>query len=940
MADPLVSKLPTEVELVFEVMPCLSARQTYDSATAPHPCSYFGEWGFYHSYDYASAGPPDQPQIDLPVVYAGKRQVVPELLSGCRKAPILCVGINPNLPGWTDSTRSAIHPYFDDVLQYAHYFRYRTSDKLRVPLTDYEDLLGAGSDEPSSPQPLTTVGDDIPVEPARVLMYVQYQRLLDGLAQRQGWQDHKLAVGEDIAYANMVACPSTRWVVRRSQEDPAMPVMGAARARGIVGECFYERKYFLRQLVQSLPAVIVVFSQTTAREFITALAGRFTAGDPDPDEPLADLFTRTIRLRYGQLSDGTNLDARVIFMPHASARPAEFDEMLGRALDCLEEEVQSGALIYRPQTGHLQRGRGMCVFCSNALYRIGTCDYEQELKPIAHGEVGPLAAAPDGRDPLVDKSEQMRLLADLMDTRSVAPTSAGRRAHAAAAQRLIVRGTVVSMAGDPQPNSAVYIADGRIAAITQSGSPVPDGFSGARTVDTDGFIYPGLLDLHNHLPYNVLPLWKPPRRFDNRAQWLRHPEYSRHIGEPMDVLVASGQNAIKAVIRYVEVKLLLGGVTSTQGLRSRFGGQKFYRGLVRNFEVPDSPGLKAAGSRVIDIDQGATADLRASLDTGRPLFFHLAEGIDTKARQQFVLLQDNSLLRKNLIGIHSLGLRPAQRHAMTKAKSWTVWSPLSNSLLYGQTIDPTVLVQEKSPFALGCDWTPSGSRNLLMELKVAWLCAQQVESVDDRLGFEDLANAVTVRAATAAAWQGQLGTIEVGKLADLLVLDARNDDPYENLVRATEREVKLVTVAGIPRCGDAKLMRMAGLSDALTEALTVGGRRKRLHLHQPDSPLGTLTFKAARERLKSVLSDLDFARNNPASFEPLGAGPHIDIDLDMQPTEIDSGPSPLADLPPLSSVVLDAPTVIDDPGLFDTLDGFEHLPGFYKGPQGLRQFYR
>ena len=101
---------------------------------------------FTYSYDYASAGPPEQPQINLPVVYAGKRQVVPELLSGCRKAPILCVGINPNLPGWTEGTRNAIHPYFEDFLQYAHYFRYRTCDKLRIPRNDYQDRVGGATD--------------------------------------------------------------------------------------------------------------------------------------------------------------------------------------------------------------------------------------------------------------------------------------------------------------------------------------------------------------------------------------------------------------------------------------------------------------------------------------------------------------------------------------------------------------------------------------------------------------------------------------------------------------------------------------------------------------------------------------------------------------------------------------------------------------------------
>ena len=66
----------------------------------------------------------------------------------------MCVGINPNLPGWTSSTRNAIHPYFDDLLQFAHYFRYRTRDKLRIPEDDYEALIGVTSDDPGTARPL------------------------------------------------------------------------------------------------------------------------------------------------------------------------------------------------------------------------------------------------------------------------------------------------------------------------------------------------------------------------------------------------------------------------------------------------------------------------------------------------------------------------------------------------------------------------------------------------------------------------------------------------------------------------------------------------------------------------------------------------------------------------------------------------------------------
>ncbi|WP_123024279.1 amidohydrolase family protein [Mycolicibacterium stellerae] len=951
MADKPVSKLPTEVELVFEVMPCLSMRETYDSAAERHPCAYFSEWGYYHSYDYAKAGPPDRPMINLDVVYAGKRQVVPELLSGCRKAPILCVGINPNLPGWPESTRDAIHPYFEDVLQYAHYFRYRTREKLRIPRSDYKRLLGDATDDPSSPRPLTEPGDDIPVQPSRVLMYVQYQRLLDGLAERMGWSDHKLAVGEDISYANMVACPSAHWVVKPDSDNPEMPVMGKERAAGIVSECFVERRYFLRQLTQSVPPVILVFSQTTAREFISALSHRFSKGEPKPDERLADLFKREIRLSYGQLSNGTELDARVIFMPHASSNPAQFAKMLGPSIDILEEELSRGNLVYKKTTGHLRRGRGACVFCTNSLYTIGPCDYEKELRPIAPAPVAPLAGPPatTGQravpDPLVDKVEQLSLLNQLMGRpASGVPKGADRPRRAAAPPPLILRGKVVPMVGAPIADGAVYIRASRIVAVGRADHDVPQGFSQATTVVTDGVIYPGLLDLHNHLPYNILPLWHTPRAFGNRNDWLDLPEYSQNVGEPMKAVTEAGQSYRKAIIRYIETKALLSGVTSIQGLRSTFGALNgLYRGIVRNFEAPDDPALgPAARTQLGDISESTVNALKEKLDSGRATFWHLAEGIDADAREQFTLADSNLLLRPNLIGIHSLGLRAADHRRMKTKKSWVAWSPLSNLLLYGKTINPQILAEKKLFFTLGCDWTPSGSRNMLMELKVAWLCSQQVSPASSRLSFEDLAKAVTVRAATATGWITQVGTVEPDKLADLLVLDNVHPDPYENLVRATERDVRLVLVGGVARYGNSQLMRQATRrSDDGLEELLVGGIQKRLHLEQQESPLTGVTFADARDQLRAGLADLVALRRRHNTFEPLNGEPRLEIELEMQPLPPSAGGPMLAGprFEPLRTMALDGPTAIDDHGFFDSLSKVEHLPDYIKGEKGLRRFY-
>lgn len=55
--------------------------------------------------------------------------------------------------------------------------------------------------------------------------------------------------------------------------------------------------------------------------------------------------------------------------------------------------------------------------------------------------------------------------------------------------------------------------DGRIAAVTRGREAGPAAFAEARIVDVgDDLVLPGLIDLHNHLAYNTLPLWTEPSR--------------------------------------------------------------------------------------------------------------------------------------------------------------------------------------------------------------------------------------------------------------------------------------------------------------------------------------------------------------------------------------------------------------------------------------------
>jgi hypothetical protein len=405
------TRLPAEVELAYEVMSCNAMRTAQEPTGKPHPCTYFRRWGTYHSYDYVIQGAPPEPGIVHPARYMGRASLVPELLSGCRKAPILAVGINPNLPGWWAQHRRSVNPLFDDYRQYAHYFRYRAVAKLELTEADYLAYGGGDHDTPFSDFELNVPpkehGDRvIGLQLAPQRMYKAYQELLDALASAMGWPAGALAVGEDLAYGNMVATPSAKWTTIADPADPALPPMTVEERTGIVTECFRERKYFLRQLFQSLPAIVLIFSQSTANAFNQELGQRFSTDPPQPGESIASLMNRHVRLRFGDLPDGSELDARIVYAPHITGNPDEFGPARARVVAQLVEEAEAGRLIFNEQTRHLGRPRGACVFCP--MLEIGPCDYETELRPLT--DVPSLTADAPIADLFAEKDVKQRMV--------------------------------------------------------------------------------------------------------------------------------------------------------------------------------------------------------------------------------------------------------------------------------------------------------------------------------------------------------------------------------------------------------------------------------------------------------------------------------------------------------------------------------------------------
>lgn len=428
----------------------------------------------------------------------------------------------------------------------------------------------------------------------------------------------------------------------------------------------------------------------------------------------------------------------------------------------------------------------------------------------------------------------------------------------------VLQGRMVTMNPDGEvlENARIVVSGGKIAEIALQGEDISPKFQEAPQIDTKGTIYPGLIDLHNHFVYNVLPLWTPPRRYTNRSQWSKIKAYSRDISLPIRALADSAV-ASRAIVRYVEVKALLGGTTTGQGIRTQVeGGASIFKGAMRNVEETDDPRLPEAGTRVPDL--GLSPDDIKSFQNGlarrKAYFYHLAEGTGSTAQKRFSDLDKNGLIQGSLVGIHCLGLKAEDLRLMAENKAKVVWSPFSNLLLYGSTLNLKSLAESKVLFSIGCDWSPSGGKNLLQELKVARYVNEMQGSI---YSCQDLVRAVTTNPAAILGWEDYLGAIKPGAFADLLVLAGREEDPYEQLIDAIERDIQLVVVHGTPRYGIESIMkRIADLAVESMEKIKIGEEERLLYLYAPGSKMNDLTYAESKRILQEAMSDLPAFRQS------------------------------------------------------------------------------
>ena len=374
---------------------------------------------------------------------------------------------------------------------------------------------------------------------------------------------------------------------------------------------------------------------------------------------------------------------------------------------------------------------------------------------------------------------------------------------------IILRGTIILPEG-VMMHGYVGIVNGRIVSVSENSPDLPNAVS----VNTHGIILPGFVDVHNHVPFNVLPRWNPDRLFTNRHQWRSDPGVIEKINGPMDRLASYFCDMNK----WGELRALVGGTTS---IMTTWDQQPCIRGMVRNLDY--NSGFYGTTQlnlehtyNVLDLPPASDPAARAAFVFAATHFFignpfyealliHLAEGTDAFSLEEFTFMQSQSLLSAKGVVIHGIPLRPTDFQAMFLHGTSLVWSPRSNLELYGATANIDAALDAGVEIALAPDWAVTGSSNMMNELKVAALWNR--ERLGGRLTDRQLVDMATSTPAHIAGVDDEVGAIRVGLRADILVINGDHNNPYRAIIDATAEDVELVFINGVPIYGDRIFMK-------------------------------------------------------------------------------------------------------------------------------------
>ena len=320
----------------------------------------------------------------------------------------------------------------------------------------------------------------------------------------------------------------------------------------------------------------------------------------------------------------------------------------------------------------------------------------------------------------------------------------------------------------------IRVQDDKIASV--SPSVIEDAFDPFQVSFDNAIIFPGLINSHDHLDFNLYPQLGN-RIYGNYTEWGKHlhQNYKSEIAEILKIPVMLRSE-------WGVFKNLLCGVTTVVN-HGESSGMK--DDLITIFE-------KCQCLHSVQFEKNWKIKLNNPFKINLPVVIHVGEGDDWLSYHEIDQLINRNLLHKKLIGIHAVAMSAKQAEKFEAL----IWCPQSNFFLLNKTA-PVNILKKHSKILFGTDSTLTSTWNIWDHLQLA----RKTELLTD----EELYYALTQNAANT--WQLNCGEIAPGKDADMVVAKAKaGKTGFDSFFSLNPQDLLLVTHKGNIRLFDETLL--------------------------------------------------------------------------------------------------------------------------------------
>jgi 5-methylthioadenosine/S-adenosylhomocysteine deaminase len=459
-----------------------------------------------------------------------------------------------------------------------------------------------------------------------------------------------------------------------------------------------------------------------------------------------------------------------------------------------------------------------------------------------------------------------------------------------AKDKILLIGTIVT------PDEVIegqVLVEGQVITCVAAGADCASrpGAATATVIDTKAIIAPGLIDTHNHILFDIFDNddWTTAKVNVDHEEWTNEPRYQGMLdvkqclandsqGKPAwcaQTPYGTPAGSLRCEMdKWGELKALVAGTTSVVGLPGTSAA--CFGSLARSIDVSQN-GLgtdKVQTSAIFPPSKASADGVCNNFTSGATTAYiiHVGEGTGGKATPEFATLGTAStnpgcLYAPQTAITHGTVFKEPEFTIMGDKGMKLIWSPQSNVSLYQATTDIPTALDHKVTVALAPDWSMGGSQNMLDEMRFAkgWSDGKW----NARLTAKDIVTMSTVNPAKALALDTKIGSIKEGYVADISIFRGDRTKPYDTILAATPRDVRLVMIGGVVLYGDA-LLEPAAVSTSCDKIDICGGAKFLcVALPQATDKLDQnyATIKAALEK---ALTDADAQTPNDGwNFAPL-----------------------------------------------------------------------